>query len=404
MSAELQLDKSDWKPVTFGDVVKEVRQSTKDPVADGIEHVVGLEHIEPECIHLQNWASIEEETTFTKTFRKGHVLFGRRRAYLKKAAQAQFDGICSGDITVMEANDNLLPGLLPFLVNNDKFFDYAVEHSAGGLSPRTKFKDLANYKFLLPPKDQQAKLAKLLWAADSQLQSSLALHIRLEKLYGARRELLCFGDASNGESVWHTRLKRDVPATSQFSRLGEHLSDIRYGTSKKSNPDKKGAQCVGIPHVLDENLNSEGAAFVELTEKEQCLIQLASNDILVVRTNGNPAYTGRSAIVPSDTELVFASYLIRLRANEVKFNPEFLIRYLQTQTIRRYFRRHATSSAGNYNINTEDIKGVPVPEIDISEQTSIANDLSVLEGKRINARTASISAGQLLKSLINQIF
>ena len=93
MSAELQLDKSDWKPVTFGDVVSEVRQSTKDPVADGIERVVGLEHIEPECIHLREWASIEEETTFTKTFRKGQVLFGRRRAHLKKAARAEFEGI-----------------------------------------------------------------------------------------------------------------------------------------------------------------------------------------------------------------------------------------------------------------------------------------------------------------------
>lgn len=171
MSTELQLDKSDWKPVTFGDVVSEVRKSTKDPVGDGIERVVGLEHIEPECIHLRKWASIDEETTFTKTFEKGHVLFGRRRAYLKKAAQPEFKGICSGDITVMEAKDDLLPELLPFLICNDKFFDYAVQHSAGGLSPRTKFKDLANYEFLLPPKDQQAKLAELLWAADAVVEA-----------------------------------------------------------------------------------------------------------------------------------------------------------------------------------------------------------------------------------------
>ena len=31
-------------------------------------------------------------------FHKGQILFGRRRAYLKKAAVAEFDGICSGDI------------------------------------------------------------------------------------------------------------------------------------------------------------------------------------------------------------------------------------------------------------------------------------------------------------------
>jgi type I restriction enzyme S subunit len=103
------------------------------------------------------------------------VLFGRRRAYLKKAAQAKFSGICSGDITVMRAKADLLPELLPFIINNDKFFDYAVKHSAGSLSPRVKFKDLANYEFKLPPKEQQAKLAELLWAMDEVVEKELRL-------------------------------------------------------------------------------------------------------------------------------------------------------------------------------------------------------------------------------------
>ena len=179
---ELQLDKSTWKPVTFGDVVKELKVTVKNPQDEGIERVVGLEHIDPENIHLTRWSSIEDGTTFTKGFKKGHVLFGRRRAYLKKAAQASFDGVCSGDITVMEAKEGLLPELLPFLVCNDKFFDYAVQHSAGGLSPRTKFKDLANYEFLLPPKDQQAKLAELLWAADDVIQNTISLKSNLLKI------------------------------------------------------------------------------------------------------------------------------------------------------------------------------------------------------------------------------
>ena len=158
---DLSIDKLQWTQVTFGDVVFEPKESTKDPVADGIKHVVGLEHIESENIHLTKFATLEESTTFRKKFAIDDVLFGRRRAYLKKAAQAKFSGICSGDITVFRANDNLLPELLPFIVQNQAFFDYAIKHSAGGLSPRVKFKDLAKYQFLLPPKDQQAQLAKI---------------------------------------------------------------------------------------------------------------------------------------------------------------------------------------------------------------------------------------------------
>ncbi len=179
------IDKSDWQKVKFGDLVFEPKESVKDPVAEGVKHVVGLEHIDSEDIHLRRSASIEESTTFTKKFCKGDVLFGRRRAYLKKAAKAEFDGICSGDITVFRAKDDLLPELLPFIVNNDKFFDYAITHSAGGLSPRVKFKDLANYEFLLPPKVAQDVLVELLASFTSYVQCVLKHKSSLDNYYSS---------------------------------------------------------------------------------------------------------------------------------------------------------------------------------------------------------------------------
>jgi type I restriction enzyme S subunit len=180
LEKNMNIDKTNWSLVKFEDVVFEPKEAIKDIVAEGIEHVVGLEHITSEDIHLRRSENIEESTTFTKKFAIGDVLFGRRRAYLKKAAQTTFSGICSGDITVFRAKKNLLPELLPFIVQNDKFFDYAVKHSAGGLSPRVKFKDLANYEFLLPPKDQQAQLAKLLWAMDEVIEKEKDILERTE--------------------------------------------------------------------------------------------------------------------------------------------------------------------------------------------------------------------------------
>jgi type I restriction enzyme S subunit len=66
---------------------------------------------------------------------------------------ADFDGICSGDILVFKAkSDKLLSGLLPYLVQNEAFFQHAVTTSAGSLSPRTKWKDVANFEFYSVPK------------------------------------------------------------------------------------------------------------------------------------------------------------------------------------------------------------------------------------------------------------
>ena len=152
-----------WRIVKFGDVAQEVKASTKDPLGEGIERYIGLEHIDPESLRLARYGVIAEDNpTFTKKFSAGDILFGRRRAYLKKAAVADFDGICSGDITVIAPKgEDLVPDLLPFIVQSEPFFDWAVKHSAGGLSPRTKFKSLAEFKFPLPPRPRQEEMLEV---------------------------------------------------------------------------------------------------------------------------------------------------------------------------------------------------------------------------------------------------
>lgn len=155
--------------VFLGDVAVERRETCKGS-KDGYP-IVGLEHLTPEDITLTAWNE-DSENTFTKMFHKGDILFGRRRAYLKKAAVAPFDGICSGDITVIQAKpDRILPELLPFIIQNDALFDFAVGKSAGSLSPRVKWEHLKNYEFELPDMDKQRELAELLWAMDATRKS-----------------------------------------------------------------------------------------------------------------------------------------------------------------------------------------------------------------------------------------
>ena len=168
---DITIDKTGWKKWRVDEVCRQVNASSKDPEADGLHYVIGLEHIEPGNLHITKWDTLEKETTFTRKFVKGQVLFGRRRAYQRKVAYAEFDGICSGDILVFEAiEENLLPELLPFLIQSDGFFEKALATSAGSLSPRTKFKELADYEFFLPPKSEQKRLAELLWAAEEMIE------------------------------------------------------------------------------------------------------------------------------------------------------------------------------------------------------------------------------------------
>ena len=181
------------------DIARESRATHKGDKS-GVP-IVGLEHLIPQEIKFTGY-DVDTENTFTKAFKKGQILFGRRRAYLKKAAIADFDGICSGDITVIEAIPGKVdPLLLPFIIQNDKFFDYAVSRSAGGLSPRVKWEHLKDYEFDLPSIDEQRILADKLWAAYRLKES-------YKKLLTATQEMVksqfieMFGDPMTNSKGW----------------------------------------------------------------------------------------------------------------------------------------------------------------------------------------------------------
>lgn len=184
--------------VLLGDVACEHKETCKGS-KDGYP-IVGLEHLIPEEITLTAWEE-DKENTFTKMFRKGNVLFGRRRAYLKKAAVAPFDGICSGDITVIEAiPGKILPELLPFIIQNDALFDFAVGKSAGSLSPRVKWEHLKNYEFELPSMEKQRELAKLLWAMDDTRKAYQKLMQKTDDLVKSQF-MEQFGDPNKADNA-----------------------------------------------------------------------------------------------------------------------------------------------------------------------------------------------------------
>ena len=222
--------------VTLGEVAVECRESCRGDKS-GLP-AVGLEHLTPGQIRLSNWA-VNTENTFTKLFRRDDMLFGRRRAYLKKAAQAPFDGICSGDITVIRARPGkLLPELLPFIIQNDDLFDFAVGRSDGSLSPRVKWENLKNYTFELPPLAEQKKLAEVLWSISDTIQAYQDLLTKTEELVQARFVEM-FGDLKTNPKGWpvvsfpefaeiDSRMTTDYEKYADYPHVG--IDSIEKGT------------------------------------------------------------------------------------------------------------------------------------------------------------------------------
>ena len=100
-------------------------------------------------------------------FKAGQFLLVSRNPHLKKAGVVDFDGICSEKTFVLQtANPEvLIPEYLPFVLQNDRFWDYAVEHKHGSTNFFINWSTLADYEFELPSIEEQNRVATLAWAA-----------------------------------------------------------------------------------------------------------------------------------------------------------------------------------------------------------------------------------------------
>ena len=246
--------------VKLGEVAREYKATVKDVV--GLP-VVGLEHLIPGQVELTQWSE-DADNTFTKGFKKGQMLFGRRRAYLKKAALAPFDGVCSGDITVIEAiPERIMPELLPFVIQNDSLFDYAVEKSAGSLSPRVKWEHLKNYEFELPEMEHQSELVDLLWAMARTKKAYQELVKKTDELVKSQF-IEMFGDASIGEIKWKKLTVRDAIAEGYINRPLD-------GNHGEKHPKGDDYVTSGVPFIRAQDLKDKHVDFSSchfITEKQ----------------------------------------------------------------------------------------------------------------------------------------
>jgi type I restriction enzyme S subunit len=397
---KLRIDKTNWTSVKFGDVAFEPKENVRDINNEGIEHVVGLEHIDSENIHLTRSGKLEETTTFTKKFRKGDVLFGRRRAYLKKAAVANFVGICSGDITVFRAKKNLLPELLPFIVNNDKFFDYAVKHSAGGLSPRVKFKDLANYEFLLPPKDQQAQLAELLWAMDEVIEKERVVLEKLNDSLDASIENEIHGISLSGKTIQEVivELSKSVKLV-KLSSLGKLLKGKGIA---KSEVRESGYPCVryGELYTKHNRIIRDFYSFIDGHSKENSF-QILKHDVLLAGSGETIAEIGKSAAFVSDVEAYSGSDTLIFRPYDM--DGYFLGYLMNSQLVRQQLNKYGTGATVMHIYNS-DLAKVIVPKIDLDTQIKIGIKLEAISSNIFKVESKITNSKALQKSLINQIF
>ena len=369
--------------VCLGDVAREIKQ--KAPVDQELP-TVGLEHLDPGEVELAHWDE-GVETTFTKAFSKGQVLFGRRRAYLRKAAVAPFDGICSGDITVIAPKDNLSPRLLPFIIQNDALFEHAITNSAGSLSPRVKWQSLSQFEFELPSIAKQEDLADILWTAQETRSHYRQLLTACDDVVKSQFVEM-FGGPDPTESDC-------LPVT-----IGELAADIRYGTSKKAS-DSGEFKYLRMNNMTDDGrLDLSDLKYIDLSGAELENAKVVRGDLLFNRTNSREK-VGKTCVFNKNEPMVIAGYIVRVRFDE-RVEPGYVSAFLNSSYGKGLLRKMAKGAVGQANISAKEMAKIELPLPPIELQRSFLDFAASVDKSKFAVQKALDELNATTKKILNQ--
>lgn len=181
-----------WQIVSIGDVCEQ-RNEIVQPSMNNKEPFVGLEHIASGETRLHNYAPSADVKSAKFKFYAGDILYGKLGPYLDKAVIADFDGICSTDLLVLTSKENVLKEFLIYILHLDDFIKHAIATTTGTTHPRTSWSAISKFRFGLPERSEQQKIAGTLSAVDVKLEIEKKEKTRLERIKQGLMDLLLTG-------------------------------------------------------------------------------------------------------------------------------------------------------------------------------------------------------------------
>ena len=238
----------DWEQRKLGDVVERVSCTSEDSEIPQVEYediISGEGRLNKDITKkLSNKKGI--------LFRKGDVLYGKLRPYLKNWLLPEFSGKAVGDFWVLRS-EKVQSSFLYNLIQSNRF-ELASNQSTGTKMPRADWNLVANTEFLIPASiEEQISIGKIF----KLLNDSITLHQRkLENLKLKKKALLQKLFPKNGEQFPELRFPGFTDAWEQ-RKLGDVVERVSC-TSEDSE----------IPQVEYEDIISgEGRLNKDITKK-----------------------------------------------------------------------------------------------------------------------------------------
>lgn len=397
----------DWAPLSLGTIAS-ARKSKA--VAEHGVRCVELEHIEPETGRLLGWDSSGAQASIKTAFKRGDVLFGKLRPYLRKYAVALFDGICTTEILAIHPKDDLADRSFLFqLMQGDGVFSTVEALSYGTKMPRVSWSDLADIVVGVPSLAEQRAVAAILTAVDDKL-GVIARQIEATQALkqGLMQTLFSRGvgtQDANGYWLPHAEFKEtelgDVPSRWDVQRLEALSESITVGIATSTTEHYADR---GIPLIRNQNIKEDHLDLSDLLritpefDAKNKNKRVKAGDILTVRTG----YPGTTCVVPEGLGLVQTFTTLITRPRHEALHAHFAARYFNSPQGKKLMLHQAAGGA-QQNINAGNLKKLLVPVPPLSEQIRIAEVLAAVDAKASVLRERSVHYRTMKRGLMQKL-
>ena len=404
-----------WENHQFADVCDRVKDSYK-PVAGGDTPYVGLEHLTqgfPAFVGRGTESDIKSSKT---AFKVGDILFGKLRSYLRKGAQADFDGISSTDILVFRADKLCDAGFLKYLIHSDEFIDHAKSTTSGVQHPRTSWSSLKGFRLSLPPLPEQKKIAHILSTVQRAIEAQERIIQTTTELFKTMLPQLMTAQISVSKEnhiTENSKRNRGANMELQETEIGKFPSaweinrvdsafEIQQGksVSKKNREGDNQRPFLRTKNVFWNRLALSALDQMNFTEAEETRLELRPGDLLTCEGGD----IGRTALWNNEVENCYhQNHLHRLRAKNGRANPQFSVYWFwyAFNIAKIYFGRGNVTTIPN--LSQSKLAELPMVLPPLPEQKKIAQILSAIQQKADNAQIKKTKLQALFRTLLHEL-
>ena len=191
-----------------------------------------------------------------------------------------------------------------------------------------------------------------------------------------------------------------LPKEWRVVRLGEVVEKPQYGFTAAAQRDPVGPKMLRITDIQDGNVNWNAVPYCECGNDDIPKYLLEAGDILFARTGS----VGKAFLVSSVPEpSIFASYLIRVRVDRTRLDPQFAFLFMQSAA---YWSQIASQTHGAVqpNINATQLRSLLLPLPPLPEQRAIAHVLRTVQRAKEATEGVIAALKELKKSLMQHLF